>query len=82
MKKALDYIVKNITGSKDYKIVEEKGTEDNKSDSYSQFIIKAPKEIIGLIIGKKGKTIRMIRNLLRVKATLENKGVSVSVEEA
>jgi predicted RNA-binding protein YlqC (UPF0109 family) len=36
---------------------------------------------MGLIIGKRGKTIRTIRNLLRVRATLEKKGVSVAVVE-
>ena len=39
------------------------------------------KIIIGLIIGKNGKTIRAIRNLLRVRAAIEKKAVFVSVSE-
>lgn len=80
MKNLLQYILENITGSSDFEIIEAGSQEGN--ENYVNYEIKANPEIIGLIIGKSGKTIRSIRNLLRVRATLDNKGVSVSVNEA
>ena len=76
MKKLLEYILEEITGKKNFKIEEEKG------ENSVNFVIKAPAESLGLIIGKKGRTIRAIRNLLRVAATLEKKAVSLSVSES
>jgi len=74
MKKLLTYLVKNLIG--DDVTVTENSQEDNV-----ELLIKAPKDKIGLIIGKGGKTIKAIRNVLKVKATLEKKGVFVSIEE-
>lgn len=74
MKDLLTFILKGITGKKDLEIVEE--TEGERI----HFLVKAPEEIIGIIIGKEGKTIKAIRSLLKVRAILEKKGVSVSVE--
>ena len=75
MKKLLEFLVKGILGSDNFKIVEE------SENGQGHFIISVPKEMVGLIIGKEGKTIKTIRNLLRVKATLEKVGVPVSVQE-
>lgn len=75
MKKLLEYLVKGITGLKDIEVKEEVD-----GDFLSFTILTAP-ETAGLIIGKQGKTIKTIKNLLRVKATLDKKGVSISVEE-
>lgn len=74
MKDLLTFILKGITGKKDLEIVEE--TEGDRT----HFLVKAPEDSIGIIIGKEGKTIKAIRSLLKVRATLEKKGVSVSVE--
>ena len=74
MKDLLTFIVKGITGKKDLEIVEE--TEGERT----HFLIGAPEDSVGIIIGKEGKTIKAIRSLLKVRATLEKKGVSVSVE--
>jgi predicted RNA-binding protein YlqC (UPF0109 family) len=79
MKNLLNYILEGITSSKDFEIVMLKNSDN---ENYINFEIKASPEIIGQIIGKNGQTIRAIRNLLRVKATLEKKGVSISVSEA
>ena len=76
MKDLLEFIIEGITGASDFNI-EEEGDENHVS-----FIIKAKKDNIGLIIGKNGKTIRAIRTLLRVRATLDKKAVSLSVSEA
>lgn len=75
MKELLDYIVGKITGGKDYEIVE------NQEDNRSNFEIKADPSVFGLIIGKSGRTIKAIRNLLKVRAIIEKRGVNVSVSE-
>ncbi len=75
MKKLLKYLVKEITGSDDFSIEE---SSDQNQENYE---IKAGQEIIGMIIGKGGQTIKSIRNLLRVRAVLKKKTVFVSVSE-
>ena len=76
MKDLLTFIVKGITGKDNFEIAEE--TEGERS----HFLVKAPEDSVGIIIGKEGRTIKAIRSLLKVRATLEKKGVSVSVEGA
>lgn len=75
MKDLLSFLIKNILGKSDFDIdeVDEGGKLDYR--------VKIPKEEVGIIIGKGGKTIRMIRNIVKVKATLEKKAVGVFVEE-
>ena len=74
MKDLLTFIVKGITGKDNFEIAEETQGES------IHFLVKTPEDSVGIIIGKEGRTIKAIRSLLRVKATLEKKGVSVSVE--
>ena len=74
MKDLLTFIVKGITGKDNFEITEE--TEGERS----HFLIKVHEDSVGIIIGKEGKTIKAIRSLLKVRAILEKKGVSVSVE--
>lgn len=74
MKELLFFLVKGITGSEDFAIKAE-------GDDRLNFVVEAKPDIIGLIIGKGGRTIRAIRNILKVRATLERKSVSVSVQE-
>jgi predicted RNA-binding protein YlqC (UPF0109 family) len=63
MKNLLDFLLNLATGTKEgYEIVE---SNDNGNLIY---IIKADKEIIGQIIGKSGRTIKAIKNLLMVKS--------------
>jgi len=76
MKVFLDYMLSSILPGKDYKI--EESSEEDRID----LIIKAPKEYMGLIIGKEGKTISSLRQLLKVRATVEKKMVNLSVEES
>ena len=73
MKELLTFLVEKITGNKAFEIQET--DEEGRVD----YLVSAPEEIVGMIIGKGGKTIKTIRNLLKVRATLEKKAVSVSV---
>lgn len=75
MKELLEYLISEITGSNKFTISEK------INDDLTQLTVEADPEILGLIIGKKGKTVRNIRNLLKVRATLEKKGVNVFVTE-
>ena len=79
MEKLLEYLIVAITNSKDYSVI--KTEDDSAPNNHINFEIKASPEIIGIIIGKEGKTVRAIRNLLRVKATLDKVAVSLSVTE-
>lgn len=75
MKELLTFLVEKMTGSKEFDV------EESEEEGRHDLMIMAPKEMVGMIIGKEGRTIKAIRNLLKVKATLEKEAVSVSVGE-
>jgi len=75
MKDLLTYLLSKITGSTDFEI-KEIDTEEGKIT----FEVTANPEIIGLIIGKEGKTIKNIRKILSIRATKEKTGVNISVQ--
>jgi predicted RNA-binding protein YlqC (UPF0109 family) len=75
MKELLKYIIEGITGSSDFKI------EEVEDDGKTTLEVYANPEIIGLIIGKNGKTIKSIRNIIKVRSTLEEKLVFIDVKE-
>ncbi|MEK7536406.1 MAG: KH domain-containing protein [Patescibacteria group bacterium] len=74
MKKLLDFIVRNILGKDSkYEIIEE------DDGSIVKLTIKTVEDEGGMIIGKQGKIIKAIRNILRIKATLEKKKIILLV---
>jgi predicted RNA-binding protein YlqC (UPF0109 family) len=75
MKDLLNYIIATITG-KDLEIKEE------TNDNFTNLTVKVPKEFMGLLIGKEGRVVKSIRNILKVRATLEKKGLNINLEEA
>jgi predicted RNA-binding protein YlqC (UPF0109 family) len=75
MKDLLGFLLKNILGGDSFEI------DEKETGGKNDYIIRIPKDDMGLVIGKGGKTIRMIRNLVRVRATLEKKAVGIFVEE-
>ena len=75
MKDLLKYIISGITKSDEFKI------EESTDGDRIIFEVKAKPDIIGIIIGKKGTTIRSIRNIIKIQAVLEKKSVSVNVSE-
>lgn len=75
MKNALIYILENIIEGK-FEVTEE------ESDGFLTLKISAPQEEIGKIIGKGGKTINSIKNLLKIRAIKEGKKIDVQVTEA
>ena len=71
----IKFLITKITGSNDFEVSE---SEDERG---TLFTVKATPEIIGLIIGKAGKTIKNIRRIASIKATAENKFVNINVIE-
>lgn len=76
MKELLSFIISSITGSDSFQIVEE--TESDRVN----LIVTADPSIIGIIIGKEGKTIKNIRRILAIKATQDDVVINISVVEA
>ncbi len=74
MQKLLLFLINNITGT-------ESQVEEQEVDNRLNYIIKADPKVVGIIIGKEGKTIRSIRKIMSIKATLENKLISISIAE-
>lgn len=74
MKDLLEYMLTGILGEEKFEIVE---TEDDGRINYT---IKSDPKNMGLIIGKGGRMIKSLRNLLKVRATLEKTSVNLNVE--
>ena len=74
MKDLLEFLLKGLLGKEKFDIVE---TEDAGRIVYT---IKTAPENVGLIIGKGGRMIKSLRNILKVRATLEKTAVSLNVE--
>lgn len=75
MRELLDFIISNLIGEGNYEITEA------MDGSRTNYLVSAPKEFMGLLIGKGGGTIKALRNLLRVRATLEKVSASLNVAE-
>ena len=76
MKELLSYIIKGITGREDFTI------EETQEEDKLIFNVKADPDYVGLIIGKGGKTIKSIQNIMRVKGRLERKSVYVNIADS
>jgi predicted RNA-binding protein YlqC (UPF0109 family) len=74
MKELLEYILKGILGDKKFEIIE------NQEGGRIIYTIKVDPENVGLVIGKSGRMIKSIRNILKVRATLEKTAVTLNVE--
>jgi len=77
MKDTLLYILKHIVTYPDEITVEEKQIDDR-----TILVIHAHSEDIGKIIGKKGRIIMALRDLVKLMATKENVFADVEVAEA
>ena len=75
MKELLEFLIKNIAGD-NFEIKEEvlEGGRINMN-------VTADPSIIGLIIGKMGKTVKAVRKILSIRAVGEQKSVNISISE-
>ena len=77
MKDLLTVIVKNIVKHPDDVSIKDTVGQEGEID----LELRVSPEDMGLVIGKGGKVIKSIRNLLRTKAILENKRVNLLLAE-
>lgn len=76
MKDILEYIVKALVDNPDAVVVTEEDV-----DGVVTLTVTPDKEDMGKLIGKGGKVIRSIRNLMKIPAMKENKKVQVQLAE-
>lgn len=72
----LTFLIEKITGSHygdDFDIQEE------EQDGKTIMNVSAKSDLVGLIIGREGKTIKNIRKILSVRAVLEKRNVQINV---
>ncbi len=76
MKQTLEYLVTNIVDNpKDVEITE------SEEEGVVTLTIAVNPDDMGKVIGKEGKIIRSIRNIMKVKAMKENKRIMISLAE-
>lgn len=76
MKDILSYIVSNIVEFPEKIAVDE--TEENDSIN---FTITVAQEDMGKIIGKSGRMIKAIRNVMKIPAIKQGKRINISLQE-
>ncbi len=65
MKQLIEYIVSNIVNHPESVVISEEQTEDKEATKY---LIKVDPEDVGRVIGKQGKVIKSIRQIVRIAA--------------
>jgi predicted RNA-binding protein YlqC (UPF0109 family) len=75
MKDLLNFLLKGILGEEKFEVTE---AEDGGRTLYT---IQTEDTNKGLIIGKAGRTIASLRNILKVRATLEKRAVNLQVAD-
>ena len=73
---ALKFIITSIVDSP--KKVEIKESDE---EGVTNFIIKVAKDDMGKVIGKEGKVIRAIRNVMKIPAIKQDRRIQISLEE-
>lgn len=76
MKNALTYIISGMVDKPDeVEILEE------ENQGIVNFTIKVSQDDMGKVIGKEGKVIRAIRNVMRIPGVIEGKKIYVTLSE-
>lgn len=60
---------------------EEVIVEQIQNGEWTVYLVSVNKEDMGSVIGKEGRTIKSIRNLVKAKAILEGARVNVEIKE-
>ncbi len=76
MKDTLQYIISAIVDNPEAVAIEERD-----EDGILNLIISVAKEDMGKVIGKEGKVIRGIRNIMKIKAMKHDVRINVSLAE-
>jgi len=77
MKDALFFIVSSIVDNQDAVSI----SEEIDENGITNYLIQVAKEDVGKLIGKGGKVIRSLRNVMKIPAIKENKRIRVSISE-
>lgn len=75
MQDLLNFLLKGILDKEPFEISE------SEVEGRILYSIKTDPKNIGLIIGKGGRMIKSLRNLIKVRATLEKKIVNLEIAE-
>lgn len=75
MKDLLSFLLDGILEEGSYEVNEETG------EGRTLYRIKVAPENMGMVIGKGGRMIKSLRNILKVRATLEKTAVNLEIEE-
>lgn len=76
MENILVYIISSIVENpKKVKV------EESEEDSILNYTISLAKEDMGRVIGKEGKVIKAIRNIMKIPANKKNKRINISLIE-
>lgn len=76
MKDTLNFIVTSIVTQPDKVVIEETETEEG-----IQLTIAVATEDMGKIIGKEGKMIRAVRNIMKIPAMKAEKRINIQIQE-
>lgn len=74
MEELLKFIISSILKDKEVKI-----TKEESDDGLVTFYIEPKPEDVGILIGKNGKTIKAITQILKIKAILMKKKVTLKI---
>lgn len=77
MKDTLHFIITSIVDDPDAVSIEEQHGEEG----ILNLVVTVAKEDMGKVIGKEGKVIRSIRNIMKIKAMKENVRINISLAE-
>ena len=77
MKDTLHHIITSIVTHPDSVNIEE-----SEADGITTFVVTVAKEDMGKVIGKEGKVIRSIRNVMKIPAIKQNVRINISLSEA
>ncbi|EKE09419.1 MAG: hypothetical protein ACD_16C00181G0003 [uncultured bacterium] len=77
MKDTLNFIVSSIVSNPDSVSIDEA-----EVDGVINFTIRVAKEDMGKVIGKEGKVIKAIRNVMKIPAIKQEKRIQIALEES
>jgi len=76
MKDTLLYIISQIVDTPD-----EVEVSEEDIDGIVTYTVSVAKDDMGKVIGKEGKVIRSIRNVMKIKAMKQNKRINITLAE-
>lgn len=76
MKKALEYVISQIVDNP-----EKVEISEQENNGMINFTVTVASSDMGRIIGKNGKVIRAIRNVIKISAIKQNKKINISLIE-